>query len=92
MAAEKEKIGHVDCEHCKKEVTVRINRATGALSFPCHDCGMPAYAKKDGSDYYRDILASVRKLAGAGRPDPVANPTPAPVPAPAPKPAGLFSF
>lgn len=89
MAQEKQKIGHCDCLRCGKEVPVRQNVVTGALSFSCQDCGCPGYAKKDGSDHYRESLAAVRPIGGA----PIAKVDPAvPAPEPAKKPASIFGF
>jgi DNA-directed RNA polymerase subunit RPC12/RpoP len=57
------KIGHFDCMGCGKEVPVRENNETKALSFSCQDCGMPGYAKHDGSDHYRNTKARIRPIA-----------------------------
>lgn len=58
------KIGHIMCRtpECNTKVPVRRNEATGALSFPCIECGSPAYAKNDGSDYYKGVLADLIPL------------------------------
>lgn len=58
----KVKIGHVACQNCQTKVPVRKNDATGALSFPCYECGLPGYAKNDGNDYYRDVLNRMTPL------------------------------
>lgn len=57
--AKKIKVGHVNCESCGTSIPVRKNEVTGALSFSCHECGKPGYAKNDGSDYYAKKLAEV---------------------------------
>ncbi len=76
----KTKIGHVLCQCCSTKVPVRKNEATGALSFPCIECGNPAYAKNDGSDFYKRTLARLIPLEA---------PAPTPAQAPAEK-RGLF--
>ena len=62
--AEKVKIGHVMCltPGCNTKVPVRQNTATGALSFPCIECGAPSYAKKDGSEHYANVMARMIPL------------------------------
>lgn len=58
------KIGHIMCRTpgCNTKVPVRRNEATGALSFPCIECGSPSFAKNDGSEYYAGVLADVIPL------------------------------
>lgn len=55
------KIGHIMCRTpgCNTKVPVRRSEATGALSFPCIECGSPAFAKNDGSEYYAGVLADL---------------------------------
>jgi hypothetical protein len=83
----KTKIGHVDCltPGCKTRIPVRKNDATGALSFPCPECMAPNYAKNDGSDHYKSVLARMTPLATS---QDVPNPPP---PAPQ-KPAKATAF
>lgn len=94
--AVKTKIGHVMCltPGCNTRVPVRKNEATGALSYPCIECGNPAYAKNDGSEHYRNTMARLIPLAvpaAPGAPAPAAAGPAAPPPAPAKPPAkGLF--
>lgn len=58
------KIGHVMCltPGCNTKVPVRRNEATGALSYPCIECGNPAYAKNDGSEHYQNTMARLIPL------------------------------
>lgn len=79
MKPVKVKIGHVMCltPGCDTKVPVRRNEATGALSFPCIECGAPSYAKNDGSDHYANTMARLIPLATSQH---VPNPPP---PAPA---------
>ncbi|MFL6675875.1 MAG: hypothetical protein ACJ8LG_21610 [Massilia sp.] len=69
------KIGHVDCltPGCKTRIPVRKNEATGALSFPCIECGAPNYAKADGSAHYQGVLDRMTPLATSQN---VPNPAP----------------
>lgn len=78
----KTKIGHVDCltPGCKTRIPVRRNDATGALSYPCIECGAPNYAKADGSEHYRSVLARMTPL---DTPQHVPDPSPAPLAKPA---------
>jgi hypothetical protein len=74
MKPVKVKIGHVMCttEGCDTRVPVRKNEATGALSFPCIECGAPHFAKNDGSQYYQSVLARMTPLAAPPPAPPVA--------------------
>ncbi|MYM96247.1 hypothetical protein [Duganella vulcania] len=58
------KIGRLMCltPGCNTKVPVRRNEATGALSFPCIECGNPAYAKNDGSEHYANTMARLIPL------------------------------
>jgi hypothetical protein len=66
----KTKTGHVMCltPGCNTRVPVRKNEATGALSFPCIECGAPSYAKNDGSEHYRNTMARLIPLAAPAAP------------------------
>lgn len=65
IKALKVKIGHVMCltPGCDTKVPVRKNEATGALSFPCIECGAPSYAKNDGSSHYANTMKRLIPLA-----------------------------
>jgi hypothetical protein len=72
MKPVKIKIGHVMCSTpgCNTKVPVRKNDATGALSFPCIECGAPHFAKNDGSQYYQSVLDRMTPLAAPAAPAP----------------------
>lgn len=83
----KVKIGHVDCltPGCNTRIPVRQNPETGALSYPCIECGAPNYAKADGSAHYHSVIKRMTPLAPESTGEPVHEHVP-------PKPAktGLF--
>lgn len=77
----KEKIGHMQCLgiDCDTRVPVWKDSVTGALSFSCHECRAPGYAKNDGSPHYKNVLARA-----------TASNVPADAPAPVKKTSPLF--
>ncbi|HEX8611945.1 MAG TPA: hypothetical protein VF800_11720 [Telluria sp.] len=79
------KIGHVMCltPLCNTKVPVRRNEATGALSFPCIECGAPSYAKNDGSAHFANTMSRLiplPPLATSQHVPPAAAPAPAGTP------------